>query len=40
MLIAVTPRRNRLLMGVHPIGSIVGLAESATECIKMDAYDR
>jgi hypothetical protein len=38
MLIAVTPRRNRLLMGVHPIGSIVGLAESATEYIKMDEY--
>jgi hypothetical protein len=40
MLIAVTPRRNRLLMGVHPIGSIVELAESATDYIKMDAYGR
>jgi hypothetical protein len=40
MLIAVTPRRNRLLMGVHPIGSIVGLAESPTELIKMNEYSR
>jgi len=40
MLIAVTPRRNRLLMGVHPIGSIVELAESATDYIRMDAYGR
>ena len=38
MLIAVTPRRTRLLMGVHPIGSLVRLAESATESIKMDEY--
>ncbi len=40
MLIAVTPRRTRLLLGVHPIGSIVRLAESATESIKMDDYQR
>lgn len=38
MLIAVTPRRTRLLLGVHPIGSIVRLAESATETIVMDDY--
>ena len=38
MVIAVTLRRNRLLMGVHPIGSIVRLAESATEYLPMDEY--
>lgn len=40
MLIAVTPRRTRLLLGVHPIGSIVRLAESATESIEMTKYQR
>jgi hypothetical protein len=40
MLIAVTPRRTRLLMGMHPIESIVQLAESRTESIKMDDYQR
>jgi hypothetical protein len=30
MAVAATPRRNRLLLGAHPIGSIVHLAESAT----------
>ncbi len=38
MLIAFTPRRTRLLMGVHPIGSLVRLAESATVSIEMDEY--
>jgi len=38
MVVAVTPRRNRLLMGMHPIGSIVGLAESADEFPKMSEY--
>jgi hypothetical protein len=40
MAIAVTPRRTRLLMGMHPIGSIVQLAESATEFVEMDEYQR
>ena len=40
MAIATTLRRNRLLLGTHPIGSIVQLAESATEFIKMDEYQR
>ncbi len=38
MLIAFTPRRTRLLMGVHPIGSLVRLAESATGSIEMGEY--
>ena len=38
MVLAVTLRRNRLLMGAHPIGSIVRLAESAMDSIKMDEY--
>jgi hypothetical protein len=40
MVIAAIPRRNRLLMGVHPIGSIVRLAESAQEFIRMEEYGR
>ncbi len=40
MLIAVMPRRTRLMMGVHPIGSLVRLAESAAESIEMDEYRR
>jgi hypothetical protein len=40
MAIAVTPRRHRLLLGVHPIGSIVQLAESATEFPKISEYRR
>jgi hypothetical protein len=40
MLIAVTPRRTRLLLGVHPVGSIVELARSQTEPIKLDDYQR
>ena len=40
MAIAVTPRRTRLLMGVHPIGSLVRLAESATEFIEMDEHQQ
>lgn len=31
MVIAGTPRLGRLLLGAHPIGSLVGLAASATE---------
>lgn len=31
MVVAATPRRSRLLLGAHPIGSIVRLAETATE---------
>jgi len=40
MAIAVTPRGHRLLLGVHPIGSIVQLAESATEFPKISEYRR
>ena len=40
MAIAVSPRGNRLLLGVHPIGSIVELAESASEFPKMSEYRR
>jgi hypothetical protein len=40
MAIAASPRRNRLLLGVHPIGSIVQLAESATEFPKIGEYRR
>lgn len=35
MVLAGSPRRNRLLLGAHPIGSLVHLAESATEFPKM-----
>jgi hypothetical protein len=31
MAVAASPRRNRLLIGMHPIGSLVHLAESATD---------
>ena len=40
MAIAVNPRGNRLLLGAHPIGSIVQLAESATEFPKLSEYRR
>ena len=40
MAIAVSPRRNRLLLGAHPIGSIVQLAESAAEFPKIREYRR
>ncbi len=40
MAIAVSPRGGRLLLGVHPIGSIVQLAESATEFPKISEYQR
>jgi len=40
MAIAVTPRRHRLLLGVHPIGSIVQLAGSATGFPKLSEYRR
>lgn len=36
MAVAASPRRNRLLLGVHPIGSIVNLAYSAKESLKFD----
>jgi hypothetical protein len=35
MAVAASVRRTRLLIGAHPIGSLVGLAESATEFPKM-----
>ena len=40
MAVAASPRRGRLLIGVHPIGSIVGLAEAATEFLVLDEYRR
>jgi hypothetical protein len=40
MAIAINPRGGRLLLGVHPIGSIVQLAESATELLKISEYQR
>ncbi|HID65256.1 MAG TPA: serine protease [Anaerolineae bacterium] len=40
MAIAVSPRRGRLLLGAHPIGSIVRLAESAAEFPKIEGYRR
>ena len=40
MAIAVSPRGGRLLLGVHPVGSIVQLAESATEFPKISEYRR
>ncbi len=40
MAIAVSPRRGRLLLGAHPIGSIVQLAESAAEFPKIGEYRR
>jgi hypothetical protein len=40
MAIAVNLRGGRLLLGVHPIGSIVQLAESATEFPKISEYRR
>ena len=38
MLIAGTIRGRRLLLGAHPIGSIVHLAESATEFPRLNEY--
>lgn len=40
MLVAGTLRRNRLLLGVHPIGSLVGLAESTDGFPKIADYGR
>ncbi len=40
MAVAVTPRRTRLLIGVHPIDSLVQRAESATEGFEMGEYQR
>jgi hypothetical protein len=40
MAIAVNPRGGRLLLGVHPIESIVQLAESAAEFPKISEYQR
>jgi hypothetical protein len=38
MAVAISPRRNRLLLGAHPIGSIVRIAESATESIALSEW--
>jgi len=40
MAISISPRGNRLLLGAHPIGSIVQLAESAAEFPKISEYRR
>ncbi len=40
MVIATTRRSNRVLLGAHPIGSLVRLAESATEFPKIADYRR
>jgi len=40
MAVASSPRRGRLLLGLHPIGSIVTLAESAAEFPMMDEFRR
>jgi hypothetical protein len=39
MAIAVAPRDGRVLIGFHPIGSIVRLAEAATESPKLAEYN-
>ncbi len=36
MAVAANPRRNRLYLAMHPIGSIVQLAESATDFPRLD----
>lgn len=38
MAMAVAPRRNRILIGIHPIGHLIELAESATEFPKLVEY--
>lgn len=38
MAVGATLRRNRLLLGAHPIGSLVRLAGSAGEFPKIDKY--
>jgi hypothetical protein len=40
MAVAASPRRDRLLLGVHPIGSIVRLAESATDFPRVSEFRR
>ena len=40
MAIATSPRRGQLLIGLHPIGSIVRLAGSATEFPRMAEFQR
>ncbi|MFQ6101297.1 MAG: serine protease [Anaerolineae bacterium] len=40
MAVAATLRRNRVLIGVHPIGSIVRQVETATEFPKIGEYRR
>jgi hypothetical protein len=40
MAVAASPRRDRLLLGVHPIGSIVRLAQSATDFPRMSEFRR
>jgi hypothetical protein len=40
MAVAASPRRGGLLLGVHPVGSLVRLAESAADFPKMDGFRR
>jgi len=40
MAVATSPRRGQLLIGLHPIGSIVRLAGSATEFSRMAEFQR
>jgi hypothetical protein len=40
MAVATSPRRGQLLIGLHPIGSIVRLAGSATEFPRMAEFQR
>jgi hypothetical protein len=40
MAVAANPRPDWLLLGVHPIGSIVRLAESATDFPRMSEFRR
>jgi hypothetical protein len=38
MAVAASPRRNRLYLAMHPIGSIVDLAQSATDFSRLDQF--
>jgi hypothetical protein len=40
MAVVASPRRSRLLLGAHPIGSIVQLAEAAAEFPRISEYQR
>ena len=40
MAIAASPRRRHMLIGLHPIGSIAGLAESATAFPRLSEFRR